>query len=74
MDIACAPVAPLVNAVGFSAAPFIPELRGEVRIPDQEMSLHYDVLPVLVKAGQTPVALRFLDNGPALAGTAEIAH
>jgi len=74
MDIACAPIAPLVNTVGFSAAPFIPELRGEVRIPDQELSLHYDVRPVLVKAGQTPVTLRFSDNGIALTGTAEISH
>jgi hypothetical protein len=74
MDVACAPIAPLVNTVGFSAAPFIPELRGEVRIPDQELSLHYDVRPVQVKAGQTPITLRFSDNGTALIGTAEIAQ
>jgi hypothetical protein len=74
MDIACAPIAPLVNAVGFSAAPFIPELRGEVRIPDQELALHYDVRPLLLSAGQQPLTLRLSDNGTALTGTAEVAH
>ena len=72
MDIACAPIAPLVNVFTIGAAPFIPELQGSVQFPGQEMSLDYQMSPFQFEVMGVPLSVQFSDNPLAFIATGNL--